>query len=109
MGVYNGTFINDHLQRVTTRYKTAKTSDPDWNYNNFTSQKWPPLNKDHLAKSLFPNGSYENLHQRKLPAIWYTSVLYTAIVVFTVTSVALSEPQMLNCVQFELHLNYGGA
>ncbi len=24
--------INDHLQRATTRYKTTKSSGPDWNY-----------------------------------------------------------------------------
>ncbi len=36
---YSGTFINEHLWRATTRYITAKSSGPDWNYNDFTECK----------------------------------------------------------------------
>ncbi len=41
---YSGTSINDHLQRATTRYITAKSSGPDWNFN--VKQ---PLRSNHLS------------------------------------------------------------
>ncbi len=45
--LYSGTSINDHLQRATTRYKTAKNSGPDWNYNDFNVKQ--PLGNGHLS------------------------------------------------------------
>ena len=45
--LYSGTSINDHLQRATTRYKTAKNSGPDWNYNDFNVKQ--PLRNGHLS------------------------------------------------------------
>ncbi len=44
---YSGTSINDHLQRATTRYKTAKNSGPDWNYNDFNVKQ--TLRNCHLS------------------------------------------------------------
>ncbi len=44
---YSGTSINDHLQRATTRYKTAKNSGPDWNYNDYNVKQ--PLRNGHLS------------------------------------------------------------
>ncbi len=46
---YSGTSINNHLQRATTRYKTAKNvnSGPDWNYNDFNAKQ--PLRNGHLS------------------------------------------------------------
>ena len=45
--MYSGTSINDHLQRATTRYITAKSSGPDWNYNDFNVKQ--PLRNGHLS------------------------------------------------------------
>ena len=47
MSVYSGTSINDHLQRATTCYKTAKNSGPDWNYKDFNVKQ--PLRNGHLS------------------------------------------------------------
>ncbi len=62
---YSGTFINEHLRRATTRYITAKSSGPDWNYNDFTeckatSQERPPLYILRITSSFIVPVSFSN-------------------------------------------------
>ncbi len=57
-----------HLQRATTRYKTAKNSGPDWNYNDSMSVK-KPLRNSHLGLTQYNEQlcSFPVLLQNNLP------------------------------------------
>ncbi len=62
--LYSGTSINDHLQRATTCYKTAKNSCPDWNYNDFQPLRNGHLSTPYNEQLTSPLISFSNLPER---------------------------------------------